>query len=56
MKKKKFNRDVYELKEKINDLLIEYNAKIEYNKELERVIIVDKDTTEFASVDYLVGW
>ena len=56
MKKTKFNRDVDELKEKIHKLLEEYDSKIEYDQDVDLVVIVDNDTKEFTSVDYIVGW
>ena len=47
MKKKLYERDIDECAEKIKQILKEYNCYIEFDIELEAVIIVDKDTLAF---------
>lgn len=43
-------RDVDECLEKIDALLQEYNCKIEFDGEMECIIVVDDDTLEFVKV------
>ncbi len=47
MKKKIFDRDVDECSLKVIEILKEYNCYVVYDEELDKVIIVDKDTAEF---------
>ena len=50
MRKKKHERDVDECAEKIEAILKEYNCMIEYDNELEEVIVVDQDTSQYMEI------
>ena len=50
MKKERFKRDVDECADKIKKILAEYNCIIEFCKELNAIIITDKDTDEFKEI------
>ncbi len=51
MKQNKCESELHECLEKINELLSEYNCKIEFDKEIDDVIISDSDTNKFLHVD-----
>lgn len=48
MKTKKYTNDAHECEEKIISILKEYRCYIEYADDLEQVIVVDHDTSEFS--------
>ena len=50
MKKKSDVKDLEECKTLIDNLLREYNCKIEYDEEMKIVILWDQDTNEFEEI------